>query len=114
MNLISIVKIAAAALTILSGLWRLVEPKKSMGFTGLKAATPRGVTELRAVPGGMFIGLGIAALIFPTPAVYKALAITYAVMAVIRIVSIAADKSLDKPNGINLAFDTIMAIVLFL
>lgn len=114
MNLIPMVKIVAAIITVVNGLYRLLDPKKMMGFTGLKVAAPRGVTEIRAVPGGMFIGLGIAALIFPFPVVYKALAIPYAVMVIIRAISIVKDKSLDKPNGFSFAFDLIMAILLFL
>jgi hypothetical protein len=107
-------KIAVAIIILLRGIYRLVEPKRSMGFFDLKTASPRGVTEMRAVPGGMLIGLGIAVLVFPIPAVYKALAIIYTVMAAIRVVSIAADKTLDKQNGICLAFDIIMAVLLFL
>jgi len=61
------------------------------GFTGLEASSPRAMTEIRAVMGGVFVGLGIAALILRTPEVFVMLGITYATIAVIRAISMVLD-----------------------
>src|SRR5690606_5901388 len=58
-----VLKVIAAALTIVTGLVSLVRPRSVTGFTGLQPVGGRGVTEIRAVLGGFFIGLGAAPLI---------------------------------------------------
>jgi hypothetical protein len=114
MDIILILKIIAIIVTVLTGVYSLVQPKKIKGFTGLEASSPRVTTEIRAVMGGTFIGLGIAAFVFPIPEVYKTLAITYAFIAVIRGISMVVDKSIEKSNLISLATEVIFAIILYL
>lgn len=113
MSIISILKMIAVIVTILTGVYSLVQPKRLKGINGLEAATPFAVTEIRAVMGGTFIGLGIAALIFPVMLVYYTLAITYAAIAVIRGIYMIVDKSVDKSNMILLAYEVVLAIVLY-
>lgn len=114
MVFIQILKIFAVVVTLLTGLYSLVQPKKIKGFTGLEASSPRAITEIRAVMGGTFVGLGIAALIFPTLEVYLTLAITYAAIAAIRGVSMVLDKSMVKSNLISLATEVILVVILVL
>ena len=113
MSIISILKIIAVIVTILTGVYSLVLPKKLKGINELVAATPFAVTEIRAVMGGTFIGLGIAALIFPVVFVYYTLAITYTAIALIRVIYMLVDKSIDKSNLILLASEAVLAIVLY-
>ena len=114
MDIIAILKYAAVIVTILTGVYSLVQPKKIKDFTGLEASSPRAITEIRAVMGGTFIGLGIAALIFPTPEVYKTLAITYAAIAVIRGISMVTDKSIVRSNVISLVSEVVLVIILYI
>ncbi len=114
MVFIQILKIFAVVVTLLTGLYSLVQPKKIKGFTGLEASSPRAITEIRSVMGGTFVGLGIAALIFPTLEVYLTLAITYAAIAAIRGVSMVIDKSMVKSNLISLATEVILVVILVL
>jgi hypothetical protein len=114
MDIIVILKYAAVIVTILTGVYSLVQPKKIKDFTGLEASSPRAITEIRAVMGGTFIGLGIAALIFPTPEVYKTLAITYTAIAVIRGISMVTDKSIVKSNVISLVSEVVLVIILYI
>jgi hypothetical protein len=114
MDIITILKYVAVIVTILTGVYSLVQPKKIKDFTGLEASSPRAITEIRAVMGGTFIGLGIAALIFPTPEVYKTLAITYAAIAVIRGISMVTDKSMVKSNVISLISEVVLIIILYI
>jgi hypothetical protein len=114
MDLFTILKIIAVVLTLFTGLYSMVFPTKIKGFTGLEASSPRATTEIRAVMGGTFIGLGIAALIFRTPEVFKMLGITYALIAVIRGISMVVDKSVIRSNIISLATEIVLALVLIL
>ena len=114
MDILTILKYAAVVVTILTGVYSLLQPKKIKEFTGLEASSPRAITEIRAVMGGTFIGLGIAALIFPTPEVYKTLAITYAAIAAIRGISMVTDKSMVKSNVISLVTEVILIVILYI
>jgi hypothetical protein len=114
MDILTILKYAAAVVTILTGVYSLLQPKKIKDFTGLEASSPRATTEIRAVMGGTFIGLGIAALIFPIPEVFKTLAITYAAIAVIRGISMVTDKSIVKSNVISLVTEVILVVILYI
>ena len=114
MNFIQILKIIAVVVTLLTGLYSLLQPKKIKGFTGLEASSPRATTEIRAVMGGTFVGLGIAALIFPTHEVYLMLGITYVAIAAIRGVSMVIDKAVEKSNLISLATEVILVVILVL
>ena len=114
MTFIQILKIVAVVVTLLTGLYSLLQPKKIKGFTGLEASSPRATTEIRAVMGGTFVGLGIAALIFPIREVYLMLGITYAAIAAFRGVSMVIDKAVEKSNLISLATEVILVVILVL
>jgi hypothetical protein len=114
MIFLNILKIVAVIVTLLTGLYSMVWPKKIKGFTGLEASSPRAITEIRAVMGGTFIGLGIAALVFPTVEVYMMLGIAYAAIAGIRAISMVVDKSIVRSNVISLATEVVLVIILVL
>lgn len=114
MDFIQILKIFAVVVTLLTGLYSLIQPKKIKGFTGLEASSPRATTEIRAVMGGTFVGLGIAALIFPIREVFLMLAITYAAIGAIRGVSMVLDKSMEKSNLISLVTEVLLVVILVL
>jgi hypothetical protein len=57
---IKTLQIIAVVATILTGLVSLVNPRGVESFTGLAAPSARGITEIRSILGGLFIGLGIA------------------------------------------------------
>ncbi|MDO9120229.1 MAG: DUF4345 family protein [Anaerolineaceae bacterium] len=114
MDIVLILKYVAVIVTLLTGLYSLLQPKKIKGFTGLEASSPRAITEIRAVMGGTFVGLGIAALVFPVREVYLMLGITYAAIAAIRGVSMVLDKSMEKSNVISLVSEVILVVILVL
>lgn len=114
MDIVLILKYVAVVITLLTGLYSLLQPKKIKGFTGLEASSPRAITEIRAVMGGTFVGLGIAALIFPIREVFITLGITYAAIGAIRAVSMVLDKSMEKSNVISLITEVILVVILVL
>lgn len=114
MNLLKILQIAAVVLTIATGLLSLFAPRSVFGFTGLEAPGPRGISEIRAILGGLFIGLGIAVFILGTKQTYQMLGITYLAIAAARLVSIFVDKAFESSNWISLAVEIVFGILLIL
>lgn len=112
MTLLEILKIVAAVLTIITGLVSLFIPRRLEGFTGLAAPGPRGVTEIRAVLGGTFIGLGLAPLLLGTPESYQVVGIAYLAIMVTRLIGILVDRSFEASNWISLATEVVLGLVL--
>lgn len=114
MNLLKILQLIAVILTIVTGLVSLFWPRSVQGFTGLTALDGRGITEIRSILGGLFIGLGIAVLVLGTREVYQTLGIMYLSIAAVRVVSIFVDKSSVQSNWISVATEIVLGIILVL
>ena len=114
MNILKILQIIAVVLTILTGFVSLLWPRSVQGFTGLIAPDGRGITEIRSILGGLFIGLGIAVFLLATREVYQMLGIMYFAIAAVRFVSIFVDKSSVQSNWISLAAEIVLGIILVL
>ena len=114
MTILEILKIVAGVATILTGLFSLIWPLRVQGFTGLEVAGGRGVTEIRAILGGFFIGLGAAVLLLNDPVAYQTLGIAYLVVAVVRTISMFVDKSVVQSNIISVIAEVILGVILIL
>jgi len=114
MNFLKILQIIAVIGTILTGMLSLFWPKIAEDFTGLTAPGGRGITEIRAVLGGLFIGLGIAIFILGTREVYQMLGIMYLAIGTVRAISMVIDKSVEQSNIISLVVEIIFGIILVL
>ena len=114
MNFLQILKIICAIGTVATGFISLLAPRSIKGFTGLEATGPRGITEIRAVMGALFIGLGIAPFLLGSPAVYQALGIMYLAIALVRGISMFLDKSVVQSNIISLAVEVVFGVILVL
>jgi hypothetical protein len=113
MSLIQILQIIAALATVATGLFSLLAPRKVTGFTGLQPVGGRGITEIRAVLGALFIALGAAPFFLGSTA-YRMLGIAYLAIAVVRAVSIPLDRSAVRSNIISLVTEIVMGVVLVL
>ena len=111
MNILLVLKIIAALATAATGLLALVRPSAAYGFTGLNAAGPRGLSEIRAIFGGLFIGLGLAPFILGVTA-YTMLGIGYLAIAAARTFSIVFDKSYAQSNWISLSIEIVLGAIL--
>ena len=111
MDFLLILKVIAALATVATGLLALVKPTAVYGFTGLTAPGARGISEIRSIFGGLFIGVGVAPL-FLGPVAYQMLGVGYLAIALARLVSILIDKSYDKSNWISLAIEIVLGIIL--
>ena len=113
MNVLMVLKIIAAIATVMTGLLALVKPAAVQGFTGLKIDGARGVSEVRAIFGGLFIALGLMPLFFGGTA-YRMLGIAYLAIAVVRAFSVVFDKSYDRSNLYSLAIEIVLGVILVL
>ena len=112
MTVLDIAKIVAAIGTILTGLVSLIRPLSVRGFTGLEAPGPRGVTEIRAILGGFFVALGVAPLAFNEPVAYQMLGVAYLGVALVRLVSMFVDGSVERSNIISLIVEVVFGVIL--
>jgi len=113
--ILNILKIIGCIGTIGTGLLAALKPSAVPGFTGLEAPGPRGLTEIRSIFGGLFIGVGAFPLIAGAPEAYQMLGVMYLAIAVVRLISMVVDGSLNEPsNLISLAVEIVFGIVLVL
>jgi uncharacterized membrane protein len=113
MNIGQVLKIIATLATAATGLLAFIKPTATYGFIGLNANGVRGVSEIRAIFGGLFIGLGLAPLFLGTPA-FQMLGIGYLAIAAARTFSIVFDKSYAQSNLISLVTEIILGVILVL
>ena len=113
MKFLQVLKIIAALGTVGTGLLALVKPTAVPGFTGLIANGPRGISEIRAIFGGLFIALGVAPFLLGAPA-YRMLGLGYLAIALVRLVSIFVDHSTASSNWISLAVEIVFGVILIL
>ncbi|NCP86748.1 MAG: DUF4345 domain-containing protein [Anaerolineae bacterium CG_4_9_14_3_um_filter_57_17] len=111
--MIEMLKLIISFLTLLTGAWSLFSPHSTVGFTGLKPEGGRGVTEIRAVLGGLFIALGLAPLVYRGDT-FAMLGFAYLGIAIVRLVSIFVDKSSTQSNWISLAVEIVFGAVLMI
>ena len=112
MELLQIIKWSAVAVTLVYGLYAMIKPGALKKFAGLETTGTRGVTEIRAVMGGTFVGLAVASILLNSPAAFTMLGTVYAAIAVIRTLSMVLDKSVTRSNAISLGVETALAILL--
>lgn len=97
----------AAAIVMVLGIVSLVQPALIAGLFGLEAVEPRGLSQIRATFGGMYLALGGTILVGMTrpatrPATLAIPAVLVAAVVVGRIVSLAVDHSLGLLNMVFL------------
>jgi hypothetical protein len=110
---LDILKVISCAGTVLTGLLAAVRPSVVPGFTGLQTTGPRGVTEIRSIFGGLFIGIGAFPLVVGTPATFHMLGVMYLAVAFVRLASMVLDGSLtESSNIISLAVEIVFGVIL--
>jgi len=115
MSLIQVLKIAAALATIGVGVFSLTRPKQALAFTGLQASGGRGISEIRAILGGLFIALGLAPLLLNDPVAYQMLGIANVGIAIARAASMfVLDNAVTQSNSTSLVFEVTFGVILLL
>jgi hypothetical protein len=113
MDIGQILKILAALATAATGLLAFVKPAATYSFIGLNATGVRGVSEIRSIFGGLFIGLGVVPLFLGAPA-FQMLGVSYLAIAAARSLSIVFDKSYAQSNLISLVTEIVLGVSLVL
>lgn len=98
----------AAAIVMVLGIVSLIAPAFVAGLFGLEAVEPRGLSQMRATFGGMYLALGGTILVGmlregTRPATLAIPAILVAAVVVGRIVSLAVDNAFGLLNFLFLA-----------
>jgi hypothetical protein len=75
----------------------------------LSAPSVRGISEIRAIFGGLFIALGVTPIVFNQ---YRPLGIAYLAIAVTRAISMVVDKSYAQSNIISLIIEIVFGVIL--
>jgi hypothetical protein len=109
MSVLLVLKILLSLATAATGGLAFIKPEAVYGFTGLTASGARGVSEIRAIFGGLFIALGVTPIVFNQ---YRLLGIAYLAIAIARLISILIDKSYDQSNFISLAIEIVFGVIL--
>jgi len=100
--------------TLLTGMYSLLFPTQVEGFTGLHPVGGRGITEIRAILGAIFIGLALAAVVLDQTVTFPMLGITYLVVAAVRTAAMFVDKSFVSSNYISIAVEVVFGLLLVL
>ena len=111
---LQILKYVINIATVFTGVVSLLWPLKVQEFTGLTANGGRGITEIRTILGALFVGLGIASQVYNQKETYAMLGITYLAMALVRGISIVADKSAVSSNIISFATELVFGLILMM
>ena len=93
------------------GVAALIAPVRFAAQTGLAATGPLGRSELRAVFGGVFIGLASACLIAQTAAAHMAAAAAFAGGAAAKLLSGAIERDVFPAALPGLIVDLIAALL---
>ncbi len=101
-----------AGLTVLTGIAAIIWPNMMSRFTGLNMAHPRGLVEMRAGIGALFIGMGAAPWILGHPIAYQMLGIAYICIAVARFPAMIIHHSYEKSNWISLVIEVVFGVAL--
>jgi hypothetical protein len=115
MSLIQLLKITSALATIGIGIMSFLRPRYVLSVTGLKSPGARGISEIRAILGGMFIALGLAPLLLNDPIAYQMLGIANVGIAIARAISMfVLDNAVTSSNSTSLVFEVAFAVILLL
>ncbi|HET7335341.1 MAG TPA: DUF4345 family protein [Rhizomicrobium sp.] len=106
----------AALVTFGLGCLGLFAPARALKLVGLmlNPAVPHAISEVRATYGGLFVGLGGAALWFQSETVFAALLIGWIAVALSRVFSIMVDGTGTAANWGAVAFEAAFGGILAL
>ena len=115
MPIIQLLKIASTLATVGIGVFSLIRPRQALVFTGLQAPGGRGISEIRAILGGLFIALGLAPLLLNDPLAYRMLGIANVGIAAARAISMfVLDNAVTPTNSTSLVFEVAFSVILLL
>jgi len=111
MSIIFVAKLVLAVVNVVFGLVGLVRPDLIARVIGVQADSSQGRAELRVQYGGMYVALGIGALLLRFyPVAFVMFGLAYAGMALTRLALLIREQPLRTPLNVGLlAFEVICA-----
>lgn len=110
-----LLNLVGALVTAGLGVMGLVAPRSVHRITQLEAPTPSAFGEFRATYGGLFVGLGVAAIVWGTPEAFAIVGVGWLAIAGGRLVSVVADPGGRHPRNVGaLAFESAVGLLLVL
>lgn len=111
MSIIFIAKLVLAGANVLFGLVALLRPDLIARVIGVQAESAQGRAELRIQYGGMYVAMGVGAILLQFyPVAFVMFGLAYAGMAITRLALIGREKALRTPLNIGLlVFEVICA-----
>ena len=101
-----------ALCTLVLGLFGLVTPMRAARMVGLIPDGRRGISELRATYGGLFVAMGLACLVLQDPAAYGVAALAWLGAAAGRAISMAVDREVSWLNVGGFALESTLGALL--
>lgn len=103
--------IVASIVLLALGILGLLAPHTVAGLVCIKPSAPMGVTEIRVVYGGIFLGAGAAALYFQEQPMFTMLGLVLGLAALVRLISMWPDRSLSVKNGGSVIGEAVLAVL---
>ena len=100
--------IGAAGVMVVIGLGALIRPS-ALEMVGVTATSPLGISQVRAVFGGMFVALGVACLLTREPIVF---AVVGTGDVAVRVVAVFVDRVPFKGAILVLAIGSVLGAAL--
>jgi hypothetical protein len=98
----------APVVCLLMGLAALLQPERFAAQVGLAADGPLGRSELRAVFGGVFVGIAVACLVLATPGAYVAGGAAFLGGAGAKLLSAALERGVFPAALLGLVVDLVL------
>ncbi|SFR04841.1 DUF4345 family protein [Poseidonocella sedimentorum] len=113
--MIDLLNIAAALITIALGAIGWLSPRTAASALDLQpAGSTMGLSELRASAGGLFVALGLGAILIGAPLAYLMLGLAYAGAALGRATSLVIDRPPLAKALFYFAVEAVLALWLIL
>lgn len=113
MNFVQILNNAGALITSSLGLMAIFSPSSAAKMVGITASEPRGVSEIRATYGGLFLACGLFCLINQNQTAFTMLGFSWFGAAIVRLFSTFIDRgAANKLNFGGILLETIIAFLL--
>lgn len=102
-----------AWVTLALGVFGLLAPMHAARLVGLTPRDRLGLSELRATYGGLFIGLGLACLIWPSAVAFGVAALAWLGAGLARLMSIAVDRNPSRMNAAGVVVELLIGGLLW-
>lgn len=112
MNLPVSVNTLGGLITLGLGVMGLFWPMKVAGMVSIQPDGLRGLSEIRATYGGVFFAIGLFAVMWQDPNVFRALGFAWFGAAAGRMFSIVRDESGSGPNYGAVAMEALVGLLL--